>query len=82
MSDYTGRINILKDALDKANTERIGAERDKENLEKRLAEIDEEIRSLGVEPDKLAEAIAELETNIQANLAKAEELIPAQYRVV
>ncbi|MHB8171256.1 MAG: hypothetical protein ACYDG6_06905 [Thermincolia bacterium] len=82
MSDYTVKINILKGALDKATTEKIGAERDKENFEKRLAEIDEEIRSLGVEPDKLAEAIVELDTIIQTNIAKAEELIPAQYRAV
>jgi hypothetical protein len=40
-----------------------------------------EIRALGVEPDQLDTVITELETGIEADLGKLDELIPQEYRV-
>jgi chromosome segregation ATPase len=80
MTDYTSRINAAKAAVEKAKADRIRAEQNKENLLKRQAEIEAEIRALGVEPDQLDETIAKLEAEIQADLLTVEQMIPAQYR--
>jgi chromosome segregation ATPase len=80
MTDYTSRINAAKAAVEKAKADRIRAEQNKENLLKRQAEIEAEIRALGVEPDQLDETIAKLEAEIQADLLTVEQMIPVQYR--
>lgn len=79
-NNYTERINAAKAALDKAKTDRARAEATKESLEKQRDSIINEVKAMGVDPDKLDDTIAELNRCIEADLARLEELIPAEYR--
>ena len=80
MSDFTVKLDAYKKGIEKAKTDRAKAEATKEQLERQQKEIEHEIRALGVEPEKLDEAIAELEIQIAADMAKLDELIPKEYR--
>jgi len=79
-NNYDVRLQSIKAALEKAKTDRARAEATKESLEKQRDAIVEEIKSMGFEPENLDATIAELDTQIQADLARLEELIPAEYR--
>jgi len=80
-NDYAVRLENYRKSIDKARTDRARAEATKEQLEKQQAQIVEEIRALGVEPEQLDQTITELETGIAADLDKLNALIPAEYRV-
>lgn len=80
MTDYTGRINTAKAAVEKAKADRIRAEQNKENLEKRLDEIEAEVKVLGVDPVALESTIAKMDADINADLLTIEGMIPASYR--
>ncbi|MDD3024394.1 MAG: hypothetical protein PHE26_10910 [Syntrophomonadaceae bacterium] len=75
--DYTARINNAKAAVEKMKTDQIKAEQNKENLEKREAEYNAEIKTMGVNPDELNKAIEQLD--IDADLLMIENMIPAEY---
>ena len=79
--DYTDRLQAIGKALEKAKTDRTRAETTKESLEKQRDGIIEELRALGVEPDKLDDTITELDEQIRVDLASLEQMIPAEYRV-
>lgn len=78
--DYTVKINSIKTSLEKAKTDRIKAEQNKENLDKRKAEIEDEIKALGVDPAELEPTIAKLDAEINADIMTIEGMIPASYR--
>lgn len=80
VNNYAARLQNIKAALEKAKTDRARAEATKESLEKQRDAIVEEIRSMGFEPENLDATIAELDAAIQADLAKLEQLIPAEYQ--
>lgn len=80
MADYAVRINNAKAALERAKTDRIKAEQSKENLLSRKEEIENEIKSLGVDPAQMDETITKLDSEIQADLLTIEQMIPQQYR--
>ncbi len=77
--DYTKELNRLKTAIEKAKTERAKAEANKESLEKRLEELLNECRALGVAPEQLETEIEQLDEAIRTGLARAKEMIPAEY---
>ena len=79
-NDFTQRLEANKKAIDKARTDRAKAEATKEQLEKQQEQILSEIRNLGVEPDQLDQTIIELETGIEADLSKLDQLIPQEYK--
>jgi chromosome segregation ATPase len=79
-NNYAVRLQSIKTALEKAKTDRARAEATKESLEKQRDAIVEEIKSMGFEPENLDATIAELDTQIQSDLVKLEQLIPAEYR--
>jgi len=79
-NNYAERLQAVKNAMERAKTDRTRAETTKESLEKQRDGVLEEIRALGVDPEKLDDTISELDTQIQADLAKLEALIPAEYR--
>ena len=73
-------IARAKAATEKMKAARTRAEADHDNFTKRKSELEEEVRGLGVEPDKLQDKLQELRTNIQTNMAQIWSLIPEQYR--
>lgn len=69
------KILSLKERVEKAKAARARAEAEKEMLERRLAEVEDQIRALGVEPDQAEEEIRRLDAEIGRRLAEAEELL-------
>lgn len=78
-NNYEAKLKVLNLALEKAKTDRARAEATKEGLEKQLDGIISDIRALGVEPENLGITISDLDSGIQSDLARLEELIPAEY---
>jgi hypothetical protein len=78
--DYTTKINNDKAAVERMKTDRIKAEQNKENLEKREAEYNNEVKALGVDPAELDTTIEKLTNEADADLLTLENMIPAQYR--
>jgi hypothetical protein len=78
--DYTTKINNDKAAVERMKTDRIKAEQNKENLEKREAEYNNEVKALGVDPVELDATIEKLTNEADADLLTLENMIPAQYR--
>lgn len=70
------KLKLLKDGLERANNLRIQAETRLEELSRQEKEIIEQIRALGVEPDRLEEELARLEGEITALIVEIEALIP------
>lgn len=81
-TDYTKQIEARRAALKRMETARIKAEADKANAEKRLAELEEEVRALGYDPtpEKLSEAIAKLDAEIVEGLESVARMIPPEFR--
>ena len=73
---YEDRIKELKKHLDQARDLRSKAMGALDQHRRREEEIIQQIRELGVEPDKLDEEIRRLQTEIEARLQKVQELIP------
>ena len=80
-NNYTPKLESLKGSIDKAKTDRIKAQTTKESLEKQQEGIIVEIQAQGVEPSELDATILELETEIEADMTRLEELIPQEYKV-
>jgi len=80
MSDFTAKLQIQKQALEKAKEARSKAEATKEQLEKQREQLETECRALGVEPEQLADKIAELEASIVDGIKKVDAMIPEQFR--
>ena len=78
--DFAIKLDVYKKGIEKAKTDRAKAEATKEQLERQQTQIESEVRSLGVEPENLDAAIADLETQIAADMVKLDELIPEEYR--
>ena len=73
---YGDKLKLLKVGLEQANNLSIQAETRLEELSRQEKEIIEQIRALGVEPDRLEEELALLEGEITALIGEIEELIP------
>lgn len=83
MSEYTNKINGLKATLENAKAEKIRAEQNLENLNKRKAELEVEIKGLGItssDPNEIKVELDNLEQEIQTDILAIESLIPEQYR--
>ncbi len=78
--DYTTQIEARRAALKKMENARVRAEADKANAEKRLGELEAEVRALGVEPENLEAEIAKLDQEIQEGLKLVGDMIPQEYR--
>lgn len=78
--DYTTQIEARRAALKKMETARVRAEADKANAEKRLQELEGEVRGLGVEPENLEAEIAKLDQEIVEGLSQVALLIPDEYK--
>lgn len=79
-TDYTKQIEARRAALEKMKTARVRAQADKENAEKRIGELQAEVRALGVEPENLEAEIAKLDQEIQNGLKLVGDMIPIEYR--
>jgi hypothetical protein len=74
--DPKTRIETAKIRLDKAKRAQTVAETEKAAAEKQQAEVVAKMAELGVTPETVAEEIAKLESQIEADLTKVEGLIP------
>lgn len=70
------QLNKLKTAIEKGKELRTRALSRKEILEQQEKELLEEIRKLGVDPDRLEDEIAKLQAEKERLLKEIESLIP------
>lgn len=75
----TNQINAIKAAVERGKNDRVKAETNKENYEKRLTEVDAEITGLGFAPDNAEAEIEKLSLQIVNLVAEAKGKIPANY---
>lgn len=73
--DVEARVARLREKLEEAKRARAAAEARREMALKRKAEIEAQIREMGVEPENVDAEIERLEAEINENLARAEELL-------
>lgn len=74
--DAKNRIEIAKVRIEKAKNAKLVAETQKAGAEKEVKAVIEKMAELGVTPDTIAEEIAKLQAEVEANLTKVEQLIP------
>ena len=73
--DITARLNNLKAQIDQGKTEKTRAETNLESYTKQRDEVVAEMAELGVTPETVDAEIARLDAEVEADLAKAEELL-------
>lgn len=78
--NYTEMIQIRRAALKRMENARVRAEADKANAEKRLEELNTEVKGLGVEPENLEAEITRLDQEIREGLQRVADLIPDEYK--
>lgn len=74
-TDITARLNSLKTKIEEGKVEKARAEANLESYTKQRDEIVAEMAQYGVTPETIDEEIKRLEQEIEADLAKAEELL-------
>ena len=75
MASVTERLESLKAEIERGKTEKTRAETNLESLNKQRAEIEAELKVLGVKPEDLDREIERLKAEIEAGLAEAEGLL-------
>lgn len=73
--DITARLNSLKAKIEQGKVEKTRAETNLESYTKQRDEIVAEMAQYGVTPETIDGEIERLEKEIEADLAKAEELL-------
>ncbi|HOV80372.1 MAG TPA: hypothetical protein PK728_09750 [Bacillota bacterium] len=73
--DITARINGLKAQIEKGKVEKARAEANLAMYEKQRDEIITQLAELGVTPENVDAEIAQLDREIEENLARAEQLL-------
>ncbi len=68
-------ITDLRRRAERAKTARIQTEERKAAAERRLREIEEEMRAMGVEPDCAEDELARINADMAAKLAQVEDLL-------
>lgn len=74
--DAKNRIELAKIRIEKAKKAQTTAEAQKQMAEAQVEETKNKLAALGVTPETVAQEIARLESDINENLAKVEQLIP------
>jgi len=77
-TDYSGKINQLKENLDKAKSLRIRAEAKMEQLSKQKEDLLKEIKELGVEPEEIENEITRLKAEIEEMIDRAQKMLPTE----
>ena len=75
MNNTEARLNSLKIQIEKGKEERTRAQTNLETYTKQRDELIAQLAELGVTPDNLDSEIARLDQEIEANLARAEQLL-------
>ncbi len=75
MTDIMTRLNNLKAQIEKGKAEKARAEANLETYTKQRDEIISELKTLNVEPENLDAEIAQLDSEIEDALTRAEELL-------
>lgn len=74
-SNAEAKLSELKERVERAKTARIQAEERKAAAERRLQELEAQIRELGVDPENVEEEIARLDREINTKIERIEELL-------
>ena len=69
------KLNLLKAQAAQAQTDLTRAEATRDAAAKQITEIDAELNTLGVKPEKAEAEIARLDAEIAAKMKEAEELL-------
>jgi len=75
MADITARLNNLKNQIETGKVEKTRAETNLESYSRQRDEIVQQMQELGVTLETVDTEIEWLDTKIEADLAKAEELL-------
>jgi len=75
VTDIMTRLNNLKAQIEKGKAEKARAEANLETYTKQRDEIISELKTLNVEPENLDAEIAQLDSEIEDALTRAEELL-------
>lgn len=75
MATVTERLESLKIEVERGKTEKTRAETNLESLQKQRAEIEAEVKAMGVKPENLDQEIERLDTEIRAKIDEAERLL-------
>ena len=75
-ADYEKIISQLKENLEKSKSMKFRAEAKLEQLNKQKEEIISEIRSMGLEPDKIDQEISKLQEQIDVLIEESKEMLP------
>ncbi len=75
MTDVTARLNNLKKKIEEGKVEKTRAETNLQNHTRQRDEIVTEMAELGVTPETVTQEIERLDAEIEADLARAEELL-------
>lgn len=73
--NITARLDGLKSQIEKGKVEKTRAETNLESYTKQRDEVIKEMADLGVTPETVDAEIEKLDAEIEAGLAKAEELL-------
>ncbi len=76
--DLTTRITDLRQRMTAADHQRVQAETFHSMAQKRLAEVDAQIRAQGVEPEKAEEVLAKMEADLAKQLDAVEQALVAE----
>jgi chromosome segregation ATPase len=68
-------ITDLRRRAERAKTARIQAEERKAAAERRLREIEQEMRAMGIDPDCAEDELARINADIASKLARVEDLL-------
>lgn len=76
--DLTTRLATLRQKVTEADHQRVQAETFHSMAQKRLAEVDAQIRAQGVEPEKAEEVLAKMEADLATQLDAVEKALAVE----
>lgn len=80
MKEIEEQMQKIKQRLEQAKSDRIRAEARMDQLKQEEQQLLKECEKLGVQPEQLADEIARLENELNEEMAKIWEMLPAELK--